>query len=153
MRAKPLCYAHKVLFRNIFYFENMFINSLKHCSEYLIALGNCLIWIETFCKRFGNKSEIRKQKRRKKRKIRIGPPGKPFGPTEKRAHGPAGDNPEPVSLLLSSSHRLVGPTGQSSSSRNHPPSFLSGYWKRPPLLPSSMLINACPFRRPAHTYK
>jgi hypothetical protein len=33
------------------------------------------------------------------------------------------------------------------------PSFLSGYWKRPPLLPSSILINACPFRRPAHTYK
>jgi hypothetical protein len=34
-----------------------------------------------------------------------------------------------------------------------PPSFLSGYWKRPPLLPSSILINACPFRHPAHTYK
>jgi hypothetical protein len=43
MQAKPLCYAHKVLFRNIFYFENMFINSLKHCSEYLKALGICLI--------------------------------------------------------------------------------------------------------------
>jgi hypothetical protein len=60
MQAKLLYYAHKVLFKNIFYFENMFLNGLKHCSKYLRALGICLIWIETFCKRFGNKSEIRK---------------------------------------------------------------------------------------------
>jgi hypothetical protein len=43
MQAKPLCYAHKVLFKNIFYFENMFLNGLKHCSEYLKALEICLI--------------------------------------------------------------------------------------------------------------
>jgi hypothetical protein len=29
MQAKPLCYAHKVLFKNIFYFENMFATVLK----------------------------------------------------------------------------------------------------------------------------
>jgi hypothetical protein len=35
MQAKPLCYAHKVLFKNTFYFENMFLIGLKPCSEFL----------------------------------------------------------------------------------------------------------------------
>jgi hypothetical protein len=43
MQAKPLCYAHKFLFKNIIYFENMFLIGLKHCSEYLRALGFYLI--------------------------------------------------------------------------------------------------------------
>jgi hypothetical protein len=34
MQAGPLCYAHKILFKNIFYSENMFLNGLKHCSEH-----------------------------------------------------------------------------------------------------------------------
>jgi hypothetical protein len=32
----------KFYFKNIIYFENMFLNGLKHCSEYLRALGICL---------------------------------------------------------------------------------------------------------------
>jgi hypothetical protein len=34
MQAKPLCYAHKVLFKNTFYFENMFLVGLKPCLEF-----------------------------------------------------------------------------------------------------------------------
>jgi hypothetical protein len=67
MQAKPLYYAHKVLFKNIFYFENMFLNGLKHYSECLNALEICLAWFEAFLQKLWKNKENRKRKREKKK--------------------------------------------------------------------------------------
>jgi hypothetical protein len=91
MQASP-CYAHKVLLKTIFYFENLFITGLKLSVEYWENLGICLIW--SICansmKQFRNpeKEKIKKWENRKRAT------GEPSSPVPNPAHGPARQNPK-----------------------------------------------------------
>jgi hypothetical protein len=84
---KPLLEIYKVLFENLFYYENCIL----YCSELFCSiLGKFIIWFESNWSQ--NAKLMKKQKKtekeeKKRKKIETGS-GQPSGPAPDRARGP-----------------------------------------------------------------